>query len=385
LTATSSAGGSDLCQALLEHSATLVTVLDSDGVIRYATASCAGVLGYAPDDLLDASAFDFIHPDDQAVARSAFAQIAVAASCDVKVTFRFRHANGEWRVLDVIGTNHSDDPVIRGIVVNARDCTDRAHAMEERDTLLQTLLQTNQRLDEFLAFASHELKTPLTSVGGNIQVAERRLKRAMTGDALDLEGVELLLARAQKGVDRMTLLVSDLLDASRIKSDRLVMQRKSCELIAIIREAIDELRDLDPARTLSAVLPAEAVPVIADPARVEQVVLNFLTNALTYAPADKPIEIGARVEGAEARVWVRDHGPGLAPADQERIWGRFNRVERVQRQAGSHAGLGLGLYISKTIIEQHGGRIGVESVPGAGATFWFTLARESAPVPAPAA
>ena len=92
-----------------------------------------------------------------------------------------------------------------------------------------------------------------------------------------------------------------------------------------------------------------------------------------YSAEDQPVSVGLDVAGTQARVWVRDEGPGVAPEERERIWERFYRAERVEHRSGSSVGLGLGLHISRTIITQHGGEVGVESELGAGATFWFTL------------
>jgi signal transduction histidine kinase len=105
-----------------------------------------------------------------------------------------------------------------------------------------------------------------------------------------------------------------------------------------------------------------------------------------YSAEDQPVSVGLDVAGTQARVWVRDEGPGVAPEERERIWERFYRAERVEHRSGSSVGLGLGLHISRTIISQHGGEVGVESGAGAGATFWFTLPLDerAAPDVAPA-
>ncbi len=236
------------------------------------------------------------------------------------------------------------------------------------------LREANRRMDAFLALASHELKTPLTSISGNIQLAERRLDQAVEGHVVRATDLAPLLGRARRNLKRMDRLVDDLLDMSRIQADHLQLRLDRYDLAAVVRDAVDERRQLDPTRAIRLELPAESpIPMRADGERIGQVVLNYLTNALKYAPPERSIDVGVRVEGAEARVWVRDEGPGLSDADQRHIWDRFYRVKGVEHQSGSSVGLGLGLYISKTIVERHGGRVGVESAPGAGATFWFTL------------
>ena len=113
--------------------------------------------------------------------------------------------------------------------------------------------------------------------------------------------------------------------------------------------------------------------MVADADRIGQVVTNYLTNALKYSPVDRPIEVFLAIEGQMARVSVQDEGPGLSPAEQQAIWERFYQVERIKVQSGSGTGLGLGLYICQTIIEQHQGKVGVQSSPGEGSTFWFSL------------
>ncbi len=112
---------------------------------------------------------------------------------------------------------------------------------------------------------------------------------------------------------------------------------------------------------------------MGDALRLGQVVTNYLTNALKYSAADRPVDVGLTVDGAEARVWVRDEGPGLSAKEQRHPWDRFRRVRGIEVQSGSGVGLGLGLHISWTIIELHQGQVGVESSPGAGSTFWFRL------------
>jgi hypothetical protein len=113
--------------------------------------------------------------------------------------------------------------------------------------------------------------------------------------------------------------------------------------------------------------------VLADRDRISQVVTNYVTNAIRYSPASQPVHIGLTAEKDLARVWVRDRGPGLSAEAQKEIWQRFHQVKGIPAQSGSGKGLGLGLYICQTLIAQHQGEVGVESSPGEGSRFWFTL------------
>jgi signal transduction histidine kinase len=175
-------------------------------------------------------------------------------------------------------------------------------------------------------------------------------------------------------VARLERLVNDLVDVSRIQAGKLELRPEPADLVAILREAVEEQQQAAPERTISLQCPADLeVPVVADSGRIEQVVTNYLTNALKYSTAARPVEVGAQVEQQHARVWVRDQGPGLPVEERERIWERFHRVPGIEVKSGTGVGLGMGLHICRTIIQQHGGQVGVESTPGQGSTFWFTL------------
>jgi len=243
------------------------------------------------------------------------------------------------------------------------------------------LRESNRLMDEFLGMAGHELRTPLTAIKGNIQLAKRQLKKNVSPDgspAEDLSNrlklVEELLERAERQVRLQNRLVGDLLDVSRIQADKIELNLEPCDLVTVVREAVQDQRLLSSSRIICLNLPVEElVPVVADADRLGQVVTNYLTNALKYSAADRPVEVSLQLEAKMARVSVRDEGPGLSVEEQQYIWERFHQVERVKVQSGSSGGLGLGLHICRTIVEHHQGQVGVESTPGEGSTFWFTL------------
>jgi PAS domain S-box-containing protein len=251
---------------------------------------------------------------------------------------------------------------------------------EERANAL-ALTDANRRMDEFLGIATHELKTPVTSSSLCVELATDSLTRVIaeltaTHDTatLNLIPIHGLLVQADSGIERLSRLMEDLLDVSRIRAGKLELRLARCDLAAIVRSAVTEQRQITPNRTIAMHLSAErAVRVWADVERIGQVVTNFLTNALKYSAEDCSVRVSLRVSGGWARVSVRDAGLGIALDEQERIWQRFQRGEGVEVQSGTGVGLGLGLYIAKTAIERHHGRIGVVSAPGKGSTFWFAL------------
>jgi len=243
------------------------------------------------------------------------------------------------------------------------------------------LREAQRRMDEFLGMAGHELRTPLTAISGNIQMAQRHVKKSINEDgsyAGDLPGklemIHNLLDRAERQVRLQNRLVGDLVDISRSHGNKITLNLAPCDLAVIVRDAVQDQCILVPARSILLHEPSEmTVPVMADADRISQVVTNYLTNALKYSEADRPIEVFLAVEGQIARVSVHDEGPGLSPTEQQAIWERFYQVDRIKMQTGYGTGLGLGLHICQTIIKQHQGQVGVQSSPGEGSTFWFTL------------
>jgi PAS domain S-box-containing protein len=257
----------------------------------------------------------------------------------------------------------------------------------ERERLLQeraeaqasalALREANAQMDTFLGMAGHELKTPLTSIKLALQLAERRIRhltRRAPAVAHELAPLVEQSMLAESQVARLERLVNDLLDVSRIQAGKLELRLESADLATIVHKAAEEQRQANPARTIVVQVPADLrMSIIADADRIGQVVTNYLTNALKYSLEEHPVTLSIEAEDHLARVWVRDQGPGLPAEEQERIWERFHRVKGVEVQSGSGIGLGLGLHICRTIVEHHQGQVGVESAPGQGSTFWFTM------------
>ncbi|HEX6122653.1 MAG TPA: response regulator, partial [Ktedonobacterales bacterium] len=254
-----------------------------------------------------------------------------------------------------------------------RDRLWRERARAEARTM--ALEEANRQMSEFLGIAGHELRTPLTVIKANIQLLAKRARRDATAGADISEArAATLLPRTERQIDRLTRLVGDLVDVSRIQKGKLELQPEPCDLTAILRETVEEQRMTHAERTIRLRLPRAAhAPVLADHDRIGQVITNFITNALKYSPADRPVQVGMTLGAHSARVSVRDHGPGIPEAERARVWELFYRVRGIEVQSGSGVGLGLGLYICATILARHHARFGVESAVGQGSTFWFSL------------
>jgi signal transduction histidine kinase len=248
-----------------------------------------------------------------------------------------------------------------------------------RTNELEAMREANQYMDTFLGMAGHELKTPLTTIKLALQLAERRIHRLIQHETELAPAVTPFaeqVTRAQHQTERLDRLVNDLLDVSRVRAGKLDLHPEQIDLIALLHESVEEQRQATPERTIVLqLLTTQNTTIVADADRIGQVVTNYLTNALKYSPINSPIEVGLNIDAQQARVWVRDEGPGLPPEEQEHIWERFHRVKDIKVQSGTGVGLGLGLHICQNIIERHHGQVGVESAPGKGSTFWFTLPR----------
>ena len=219
----------------------------------------------------------------------------------------------------------------------------------------------NQK-DEFMNIVSHELKTPMTSMKGYIQVMEMLIKANKT------EKVQGYIEKANKQVDKLNTLVSDLLDVTKINSGKLEFNFSEFKLNELIYDCVEQNQNISNHQIR--VLGEKDIKVNADKNRLEQVINNLISNAIKYSPGKKNVDVRIIDNNTEVRVEVQDEGIGIAKENQPFVFDRFFRSESVESK---FFGLGLGLFISSEIIKRHNGEIGVESEYGKGSTFWFTL------------
>ncbi|WP_437791701.1 AAA family ATPase [Sorangium sp. So ce693] len=250
----------------------------------------------------------------------------------------------------------------------AEELGSRAALALDNSRLFAEAQEAIERRNEFLLVASHELKTPLTSLKMQAHLLERLLPRYRRAE-ISPERIDAALQVLNRQIARLAHLVNELLDVTRLNAGRLTLTRAPFDLAALTREVVERMRQQLASARCRAELDLEG-PVVGhwDASRMEQVLINLLSNALKYG-AGAPIHVVVRGEGDRARLVVRDHGIGIAEADQARIFERFERAVSVR----NFGGLGLGLYIVRWIVTSHGGAIRVESQPGAGATFVVEL------------
>ncbi len=246
---------------------------------------------------------------------------------------------------------------IDGILVHAVDVTEQVNARKRIEEL-------SQQKDEFIGIASHELKTPVTSLKGYAQLLERRFRGA--GD----ERAAMLFQRMDAQLDKLTALIRDLLDATKIESGKLLFTPSTFDFNELVSETVEEAQRTTNNHHIVMEL-STPVTIVADRDRIGQVLTNLLTNAIKYSPSADIINVKTTVTGDAVITSVQDYGMGIPKEKQSHIFERFFRVEGDERS--TYPGLGLGLYIAAEFVKRHHGSIWVESEEGKGSTFSFSL------------
>jgi len=230
-------------------------------------------------------------------------------------------------------------------------------------TDIQELKLLQQQKDDFISIASHELKTPVTTLKASLQFMQMQ-KSNLSTDKLDN-----MIDRANKSVNKVTSLIEGLLNVSKFSQGQFTLRKSTFDLAKLIRDCCSEM-NIPKGFTINVSAEGELL-ITADAGRIEQVLINLLGNAIKYAEESKVIDIVIENKQTEAKVSVIDHGPGIA---ESKIPSLFNRYYQVQNNGNnSNSGLGIGLYICSEIIKKHNGEIGVNTKVGKGSTFWFTL------------
>jgi two-component system phosphate regulon sensor histidine kinase PhoR len=349
-------------------------VLEVDRCRRVVSVNRAGteILGCAEMELLGTRLTDLLGPDNRGILEDAIAGI-VARPADATEAITLRHRDRVLRL--TLACVVGGDPTAN-LFVNLQDVTDLARKIDELSALNARLQALDQTRSELLTMISHDLHTPLTAIKGSLDV----LLHENVGVELGRE----LLGIAQKNTDRLFRLVSDILDLARIEAGRFQERREPFDILVCMRGAIDRLHHLAQAKEVAITLaaPDQVSLVVADPLRMEQVCTNLLGNALKFTPRGGRIQVAVQERADDLLVVVQDTGLGIPPEYQGRV---FDRFYRVPVPAGTEVdGTGLGLTICKVVIEEHEGRIWLESAVGQGTTVSFTIPKRQPEIrPAP--
>ncbi len=362
-------------RALVQRSSDVIVVVDREAHLTYVSPSVERLLGYRPDRLLRTPIQDLIHPEDRAAADAFMAESHAAGTAASQVELRFRHAEGHFVFAEGAGTPLYDDVAVGGLVLNLRDVTERKRAQA-------VLLQAKHQAEEvaalkstFLANMSHEIRTPLTAILGFADVLAEEIEDPQQHEFIDL------IARSGR---RLMETLNSVLDLARLEARRDRLAQDRVDLASLVSESVQMFqpaasdRGLQLAAAIEAGAPHEA---ILDEAAFARVLHNLIGNALKFTDEGRVTvhvhSTSTGSNGPEVVVRVRDTGIGIDEAFLPRVFGEFEQESSgVER---THEGAGLGLAISRQLVERMGGTIGVESAKGKGTTFTVRLRAAEVP------
>jgi PAS domain S-box-containing protein len=358
------APATEVLDRLLQVAPVGVLSTDLSGAVRSCNARAAALLCVPAEQVLGKVLPQLLPQEARAQLEETLGRAAVRVGVATQATLRLPGEPGRSG-----GERHIELSVVRlagrgadsGYLLVMQDAT-------ERTRLLGELREAVRVRDEFVAVAAHELNTPLTALGLQVQ----RLDRVGTDGALSQEEVLRRSRQMQRSVQRLSRLVGELMDVTRIASGRLELRREPVDLRTLVEGVLEQLAG--PAVQAGCALQLSGPQTLHgnwDPLRLEQVTMNLVSNALKFG-AGHPVELTLSEDAGTAQLVVRDHGPGIPESEHRRIFERFERAVSTRH----HGGLGLGLWISRQIVLSHGGDVHVVSVPGQGAAFTVTLPRQ---------
>ena len=349
-------------ESLIKNAPDPVFVSDLRGKILQANDAVFALLGFRPDELIEQSLSRIISPEETREFIAALREV-VERGVTRNVRLNPRSASGEV-IPTTLNASALRDP--HGTVIGAigilRDMRAYERVVRDLEESRRELRAADKAKDHFLAMVSHELRTPLTAMLG----WARLLRIGFQDNARAARGLEVI----ERNTKVLAQLIEDLLDVSRIVTGKLRIEPRQVDPVAVIEAAIEAVQGLADAKEieLKACLDPDAGPLLADPARLQQVVWNLLSNAIKFSPAHGRIEIKLGRAGPRARITVSDEGAGIKPELLPEIFDRFRQGERAT------GGLGLGLAIVRHIVELHGGVVRAHSAgESQGATFTVEL------------
>lgn len=353
--------------AIVESSDDAILSKDLDGVITRWNAAAERMYGYSAQEIIGQPVTQIFPPDGQEEFRQIMERIRQGERMDHYETRRVCKDGSVLTVSVTVSPIKDSHGTIIGASAIARDVSEQKALEQQREA--------------FVGLVTHELKNPLTSLQGNIQLARRRLTRLLSqaeqleeGTRQAMEAVLTMLSRSQQQLWVEQRLINDLLDISSLQQGKLELRFTSFNLVELVYETVQSYQAAHPSRLITLDLPEqEPIPVYADRDRVQQVLSNYLTNALKFAPVPEPIQVRMVLKEAMVRVQVQDRGPGISLQQQARIWQQFYQGSQTMVQNGWKVGLGMGLYVCQQLMHRQQGEVGVESKKGKGATFWFAL------------
>jgi PAS domain S-box-containing protein len=334
---------------LAESIIQMVWITDEKGIPIYYNRRWRDFAGHLDPEHGEADWYRVFHPDDADRVREVWLK-SLETGEPYELEYRLKNLSGEYIwILGRAAPYYDNEGKIRRWFGT---CTD-----------IHEIKKAEAKKDDFISIASHELKTPVTSLKASLQLLNK-YKHGDTGKNI----IPTLVDQACRSSERVSRLIDDLLNVGKLNQGQLLLHKTCFKLADIIRECCACIEPGDQQRIITTGdMEAE---VFADPGRIDQVLVNFINNAVKYSCADHDIVLQIEKDEQAVKVSVTDQGQGIP---EQKLPHLFDRYYKVNEQGAQYSGLGLGLYISAEIIKKHDGQIGVSSKVGRGSTFWFTL------------
>lgn len=343
--------------AIAQLSPDIVSLIDDSGKLVFNSSAAERIHGYGPEELIGKNTFDLIHEEDQQTVADTMVKLLSQPGSVYTVEYRYRNKDGSWAWMEAAASNQIENPFVRGLVTISRE-------IGKRKKLENDLNQTLKERDQFMSIASHELKTPISSMLLQLQMIQRY---GQSGSA-EIKRYQDLNGLVEQ-VQSMQRLIEDLLSVSRIRTGKLSMEMEKQNFSELVLKVIEQFKAMfQEAGCELRVHVTENLFINCDKVRITQVLFNLMSNAVKYAPKTL-IEIKVKQENSSAVFSIHDHGHGIPDDKKDFIFGLFERASSKSYVSG----LGIGLYISRNIIEGHKGTIEVQSEPGKGAEFIFKI------------
>ena len=348
-------------RSLVENASNVIAIVDTGVAIQFVSDSSLRIIGRRPEELMGRAFIGYVHPDDQEKLHDAVASVAREIGTVASTEVRFQSVNAEWRIIEIVATSRLSDPAISGVVITISDITERKLVADALAEKAEALRKSNAELEQIAFASSHDLQEPLRRLCTHSQLLSNRYKGRLDQDADDY------IERIVEGAKRMQALIKNLLTYYSVGGETKPFKPTDCEavlttVLVSLKAAISES---------GVIVTHDPLPtVMGDEIQLGQLFQYLIDNGIKYRNGGAPqIHVSCKMEGEEWLFSLKDNGIGIDPQYAERIFIIFQRLHSQKEYPGT----GIGLAVSKKIVERHGGRIWVESEPGKGATFYFTV------------
>jgi PAS domain S-box-containing protein len=348
-------------RSLIDHSPDAISVIHPDGEIVFGSASTTKIFGYQPEELVGRNCLELVHPEDRDHSSQVLKQVLAKPPGPFQWDARILHKDGKYCWVESTVSNLLMEAEVQAIVVHQRDIQARREAEEERKKHAEELANSNARLEEFAYIAAHDLREPLRAISAYTELMVQETQ--MDENAAQM--AKFIIA----GTARMSTLIDALLSFAATG----VQEPPRCVNLGLVVAQAKQNLDLE-LKSSGARVTVDRLPVVrGNEIQLVRLFQNLIGNAVKYRGTDTPeIHVGAQRQGRDWIVRVEDNGLGIAKEDQSRVFLPFVRLAKKLDIPGT----GLGLAVCKRIVETTGGRIWVESEPGTGSTFSFTIAAD---------